>query len=214
MTWIYGWPLYDQDAVEIARRNGLVKDPSAGRSRLVEAAQLWVQSKARFPRMLCCWVGDTTELVYAAYVDYRDREHPPRKVIREGLMSKKEAYRLARYMPLKDGGWYRHCDGSWCPWLGERWPKDEDGDDSDDEESGESSDEGSDEEDDQGSDCGESNSSSEDGSNEDTDSDNVTVIDGYCQRFQASAEEHTDLVADMLLAKDFDEYCSMVAAPP
>ncbi|KZT64384.1 hypothetical protein DAEQUDRAFT_732690 [Daedalea quercina L-15889] len=213
MTWIYGWPLYDKDALEIARKNRLVKDPNAGSDRLIDSTHSWIQTKAGAPLGFCCWVGDTTEFVYAACVDYRDRPHPPRKVHREELMSEKNVYRLARCMPLKDGGWYRHCDGSWCPWLGERWPKDEVEDDSDDEESEESSDEGSDEEDDQGSDCEESDNSSEDGSDEDTDSDDVTVMDGHCQRFQ-DTEEHPDHVADVLFAKDFDEYCGIVAVPP
>ncbi|KZT64385.1 hypothetical protein DAEQUDRAFT_613031 [Daedalea quercina L-15889] len=112
MTWVYGWPLYDRDAIKIAKKHDLVQRPDADDYDYIEAAQLWVGRNAGSPRALCCWVGEDTNLVFAAYVDYRDRAYPPQKVFVDEMMSEKQARRLARCMPLRDQDWYRYCDGS------------------------------------------------------------------------------------------------------
>ncbi|KZT64380.1 hypothetical protein DAEQUDRAFT_769734 [Daedalea quercina L-15889] len=185
MTWVYGWPLYNRDAVKIAKKHNLVKDLNPGTLRLIEAAHLWVSKKAGFPLMLCCWVGEDTELVYAAYVDYRERAYPPQKILPE------------------DPGWYRHSDGSWSPWGGELWsetdrnPKDNLNSgiwikdilaavaDDDDEEVGsgeEDSEEGDDDESDEDTDE-ESTEGSDDATGSDEDSD-VTVTDGVHRIFE------------------------------
>ena len=114
MTWVLGWPLYVDDALEIANKHQLVKDPQAGDWKRIQAAYCWVARKAGFVQGLACWVGTMPEIVMAAYVDYGDNPTPPEDedLDREELMSKKQYRRLQNLMPLKDFGWYQHNDPS------------------------------------------------------------------------------------------------------
>ncbi|KZT64386.1 hypothetical protein DAEQUDRAFT_769739 [Daedalea quercina L-15889] len=223
MTWVYGWPLYDRDAIKIAKKHNLVQRPDTDEYDCIKAAQLWIGCNAGSPRALCCWVGDDPTLVFAAYVDYRDRAYPPQKVFDDEMMSEKEARRLARCMPLRDRDWYRHCDGSWTPRLGELWeetdtnPKDDltcDDDSEDEETEGDSDgiDEGDEDEGDEdegeGSDEG-SGEDSDEGHDEDPDSD-ATVTDDL----GAALEECTTPVYSKSLAADFDLHCSITESTP
>lgn len=114
MTWVLGWPFYDDDALKIAKKHNLVKDPDAGTWKRVQAARSWVFDRAGLIQALSCWVENMPELVVAAYVDYRDSPTPPEddELDREELMSKKQYYRLQKLMPLRDFGWYQHNDPS------------------------------------------------------------------------------------------------------
>ncbi|KZT65011.1 hypothetical protein DAEQUDRAFT_731862 [Daedalea quercina L-15889] len=224
MTWVYGWPLYHRDAIKIAKKHNLVKRPDADDYDYIEAAQLWVGRNAGSPRALCCWVGEDTNLVFAAYVDYRERAHPPQKVFIDEMMSEKQARRLARCMPLRDQGWYRYCDGSWVPWLGELWeetdmnPEDRltSDDDSEDEETdGDSDDidEGDEDDVDEGSDEGSGEDSNE-GHDEDTDRDDATVTDGRVHPLNVAPEECATPVSSKSLATDFGTHCTIAEPRP
>ncbi|KAH9926883.1 uncharacterized protein B0H18DRAFT_1210800 [Fomitopsis serialis] len=130
MTWVFGWPLYNDDALKIAKRRNLVKsDPNAGDDQRIQATRLWVADQIGIVPVLSCWVDDFPEIVYAAYVDYGDNRYPPPDLIRENMtMSGKNYRRLKKVMPLKDLGWYQYNDPS-CELYKEMG--DEEGDDSD-----------------------------------------------------------------------------------
>ncbi|TFY50957.1 hypothetical protein EVJ58_g10812 [Rhodofomes roseus] len=112
MTWVLGWPLYHSDAIKIAKKHNLVKDPNAHNYARIQAARLWVAQQVGVIPVLGCWVNDMPQVVYAAYVDYGNKPRPPRKLVREEMMSGKQHRRLKRAMPLKDFGWYQHNDPS------------------------------------------------------------------------------------------------------
>ena len=112
MTWVLGWPFYDEDAIAVAKKHNLIKDPEAGSRKHIHAARSWVADRAGLIRAFSCWVGTMPELVIAAYVEFGDRPTPPEdnELDREELMSKKQYRRLKKLMPLRDFGWYQHND--------------------------------------------------------------------------------------------------------
>ncbi|KAH9839762.1 uncharacterized protein C8Q71DRAFT_744144 [Rhodofomes roseus] len=110
MTWVLGWPLYEEDALGIAKKHNLA--PQASDARRIQAAEMWVADQVGIIRALGCWVHDRLELVYAAYIDYGDNRYPPTKLARSELLTQKQFRRLKQAMPLKNFGWYQHNDPS------------------------------------------------------------------------------------------------------
>ncbi|KAH9839761.1 uncharacterized protein C8Q71DRAFT_721603 [Rhodofomes roseus] len=108
MTWVLGWPLYNEDALEIAKKHNLA--PRASDARRISAAKTWVVEQVGVIRALSCWVQDMPELVYAVYVDHGDNRYPPSKLVREQLILPGKQYRrLKQAMPLKNFGWTHEC---------------------------------------------------------------------------------------------------------
>ena len=88
MTWVLGRPLYDDDAIEIAR-NHLVKEPDADDWRYIQAAHMWVADRTGLIEAFSCWVGNMPEIAIAAYVEYVGSPTPPEVagIDREELIS-------------------------------------------------------------------------------------------------------------------------------
>jgi len=209
MTWVLGWPLYDDDAIEIAKQHHLVKDPNAPEYRYIEAAQQWVAAQVGVIPTLSCWVDDLPELVYAAYVDYGNNRYPPTKLASNEIMTRKQHRRLARAMPLRDFGWYQYGDPSGV--LYEKTSHDSD------EDSDEGSDEGSDEDSDEdgGEDASMNNTSDEEDSEEDSvESDTETVTDGVVSKLDLLPEDSGTSGAAKSLPADFDAYCTIAEPQP
>ena len=114
MTWVLGWPFYDDDAIELAKKHNLVKDSNATPIQYVNAARSWVLDRAGVLQVFGCWVGTQLELVLAAYVEFDDKPTPPTReeLDRDYLMSAKQYRRLKSFMPLRDFAWYQHDDPS------------------------------------------------------------------------------------------------------
>ncbi|KAH9926893.1 uncharacterized protein B0H18DRAFT_1210807 [Fomitopsis serialis] len=167
MTWVFGWPLYDDDALKIAKTRNLVKDPNAGNYRRIEVAQLWVADQVGIVPALSCRVNDVPEIVFAIYVDYGDNRYPPTDIILENMTMSDN---LKQYRRLK------------------KEMVDEEIDNSD-----EGSAEGSDTSNDGNSDRGEDDNDNTSTSSDDEDTlaracDNETVTDGVVSRSDLSAE--------------------------
>jgi len=132
MTWVFGWPLYNDDALNIAKTRNLVKDPNAGDDQRIQAARLWVADQIGIVPVLSCWVKDFPEIVYAVYVEYGDNRYPPPDLIRENMtMTDKHYRRLKKVMPLKDLGWYQYNDPSCELYKEEEEEGSDDGSDTD-----------------------------------------------------------------------------------
>ena len=114
MTWVLGWPFYEDDAIKIAKKLNLVKDPNADEVKYIDAGRSWVIDRAGILQRFCCWVGTMPELVISAYVEFGDKPTPPTdaELDRDYLMSKKQYRRLKSLMPLRDFAWYQHDDPS------------------------------------------------------------------------------------------------------
>ncbi|EPT00623.1 hypothetical protein FOMPIDRAFT_160741 [Fomitopsis schrenkii] len=140
MTWVLGWPFYDDDAIKIAKKLNLVKDPNAEEVKYIDAARSWIIEQANILQGFSCWVGTMPELVISAYVEFGDKPTPPTdaELDRDYLMSKKKYRRLKSLMPLRDFAWYQHVDPSCTYYKTTEWVYD------DDEEEGEEVDEGND----------------------------------------------------------------------
>ncbi|EPT00628.1 hypothetical protein FOMPIDRAFT_1023616 [Fomitopsis schrenkii] len=143
MTWVLGWPLYDDDAIEIAKKLNLVKDPNAGEAKYIDAARSWIIDRAKVIQLFSCWVGrlgSMPQLVISAYVEFGDKPTPPTdaELDRDYLMSKKQYRHLKSLMPLRDFAWYQHVDSSCRLYTTTEWVYD------DEEEEGEEADEGND----------------------------------------------------------------------
>ncbi|KAH9926882.1 uncharacterized protein B0H18DRAFT_1118644 [Fomitopsis serialis] len=111
MTWVLGWPLYDDDALKIDKQHNLVKDPNPGNAQRIQAARLWVADQIGVVPVLACLVNDEMEIVYAMYVDYGDNRYPPTELVpEETTMTNKQYRRIKRVMPLRDFGWYQYND--------------------------------------------------------------------------------------------------------
>ncbi|KAH9914431.1 uncharacterized protein B0H18DRAFT_1125590 [Fomitopsis serialis] len=65
MTWVFGWPLYFEDAVEISQKHNLVKEPVVNEHAYIDAAQWWVACNAGFPLVFACWADDELHYVFA-----------------------------------------------------------------------------------------------------------------------------------------------------
>ncbi|KAH9926890.1 uncharacterized protein B0H18DRAFT_954502 [Fomitopsis serialis] len=182
MTWVFGWPLYNDDALIIAKTHNLVKsDPNARDDRRIQAAHQWVLDQIGIVPVLSCWVNDVPEVVYAVYVDYGDNRYPPTDLIRENMtMTGKQYRRLKKAMPLKDFGWYQHNDPS-CELYGELVDKDED-------DSDEGSDEGSDTDGDGEDDVDDTSMNTANDEEDAAGSDNETVTDGVVSRLDSPSE--------------------------
>ncbi|KAH9914432.1 uncharacterized protein B0H18DRAFT_135970 [Fomitopsis serialis] len=205
MTWVFGWPLYDDDAIKIAKEHNLVKNPNANDAQRVQAARLWVADHIGGVPVLCCWVDNMPEVVYAAYIDYGNNRYPPIELVHEDTISRKQYRRLKRAMPLRDLGWYQHDDPS-CELYEETVY--EDVDDSD-EESDEGSDTDGDEDSGEGGDneVASMNIASVD---EDTaESDNETVTDGAVSKSDLLPEGFSPSEAVQSLPTDFDARCTI-----
>ncbi|KAH9839764.1 uncharacterized protein C8Q71DRAFT_744149 [Rhodofomes roseus] len=195
MTWVLGWPLYEEDALEIAKKHNLA--PKTSDARRIQAAVMWVANQVGIIRALACWVHDRPESVFVAYVDYGDNRYPPTKLARSELLTQKQFRCLKQAMPLKNFGWYQHNDPSstlygeirlyaslsnatHCSYLSEITTHEYD-DDVEEEE--EDSEEDSDTSDDESSDEDSGDEQSMDAANDSdggdaTESDNETVTDG------------------------------------
>jgi len=198
MTWVFGWPLYNDDALKIAKSRNLVKDPNTGDDRRIQAAHQWVVDQIGIVPVLSCWVNDIPEVVYAVYVDYGDNRYPPTDLIRENMtMTGKQYRRLKKAMPLKDFGWYQHNDPSYELYKEVVY---EEVDDSD-----EGSDTDGDGED--GDDDASMNIAIDD---EDTaGSDNETVTDGVVLKLDSPSEDSCLSEATPSLPTDFDTRCTI-----
>ncbi|KAH9926885.1 uncharacterized protein B0H18DRAFT_1004330 [Fomitopsis serialis] len=204
MTWVLGWPLYDDDAIEIAKQHHLVKDPNAPEYRYIETAREWIADQVGIIPTLSCWVDSFPELVYAAYVAYGDNRYPPTKLVSKEIISRKQHRRLGRAMPLRDFGWYQYDDPSGVLYEKTRHESDEDSDEDNDEDSDEGSDEGDDEDGDR--DVSMNNTSDEEDREEDSvESDNETVTDGAVSKLDFLPEDSGSFEAAKSLPKDFGE---------
>ncbi|TFY51948.1 hypothetical protein EVJ58_g10286 [Rhodofomes roseus] len=199
MTWVLGWPLYDEDAIDIAKKHNLVKNPQADEYRLAQAAKTWVGDQVGVINAMACWVDDLPELVFAAYVEFGDERYPPAKVPRAKMISDKQYTRLKRAMPLKNFGWYQYHD----PYSKLYRNSDNDEDEDSDGSGGESSDDSdgdSDESSNEGSDGEERMDTAKDSAGDD--SDNETVTDGVVFAVDSAVSKAADS-----LPQDFNEGC-------
>lgn len=98
MTWVFGWPLYFDDAVEISKKHNLVNEPVVNEHAYIDAAQRWVARNAGFPLVFACWVNDELHYAFALYVDYRDRAYPPGVIFSDDVMPTKQRHRLRESM--------------------------------------------------------------------------------------------------------------------
>ncbi|KAH9839752.1 uncharacterized protein C8Q71DRAFT_846366 [Rhodofomes roseus] len=198
MTWVLGWPLRNEDAIEIAKKHNLVKNPKADEHRLAQAAKIWVGDQVGIINAMACWVNDMPELVFAAYVEFGDRSDPPAKVSPANMISDKQFNRLKRAMPLKNFGWYQHND----PYSKLYRNSDNDEDEDSDGSGGESSDEDgdSDESSNEGSDGEERMDTAKDSAGDD--SDNETVTDGVVSAVDSVVDEGAQS-----LSREFHEGC-------
>ncbi|KAH9926894.1 uncharacterized protein B0H18DRAFT_1210808 [Fomitopsis serialis] len=209
MTWVLGWPLYDDDAIEIAKQRHLVKVPNAGDYQYIQAARLWVADQVGMIPILTCWVNSLPELVYAAYVDYGDNRYPPTKLVSKEIMTREQHRRLGRAMPLRDLGWYQYEDPSGVLYEKTRHESDEDSDEDNDE----GSDEGSD--DDSDGDASMNNTGDEEDCGEDSvESDYETVTDGAGSKLDLLPEESGTCEAAKSLPNDFNACCTIVGPQP
>ncbi|TFY61822.1 hypothetical protein EVJ58_g4269 [Rhodofomes roseus] len=199
MTWVLGWPLLDEDAIEIAKKHNLIKNAKADEHRLAQAAKIWVGDQVGIINAMACWVDDMPELVFAAYVEFGDRSDPPANVPRANMISDKQFNRLKRAMPLKNFGWYQHND-PYSKLYRTEHNSDEDGDGSDGESSDEDSDGDSDESSKKGSDGEERMDMAKDSAGDD--SDNETVTDGV-----VSPVDSAILEGAQSLPREFNEGC-------
>ena len=121
MTWVYGWPLDEEYAIQLARDLKLIKDDDADDADYVLASVDYIAGKADWEHTPTCWVGKELRIIFGAYVDERLRAHPPQRVIMSRATPLANWYRLAKWMELKNCGWYRYSDGSYHPGAGELW---------------------------------------------------------------------------------------------
>lgn len=122
MTWVLGWPLRHEYAVQFAKKMKLrvTKEENVTEERLFLAASSYIGLKSGITDVLCCWEGDVLALVFGIYVDYRHRRYPPREVIRSELPPIETGNRLVTYLQTDDPPqWYRYDDGTYTPWDGE-----------------------------------------------------------------------------------------------
>ncbi|KAH9839797.1 uncharacterized protein C8Q71DRAFT_744225 [Rhodofomes roseus] len=202
MTWVLGWPLYHRDAIKIAKKHNLVKDPNADDYyALIQAARLWVADQVGIIPVLGCWVNDMPEIVYAAYVDYGSKPRPPRKLVREEMMSRKQHRLLKRAMPLKDFGWYQHNDPSCVLYKDTVYVDIED------------EDEGREDDHDTDSDTAtmsDLTSHATNGSDDGAESDTETVTDGAISRADVSPNDSNVSGSVESLSTVFDANCTIV----
>ncbi|KAH9926874.1 uncharacterized protein B0H18DRAFT_1118636 [Fomitopsis serialis] len=98
------------------------------------AAAEFIAQKTGWPYLKECWVGESTELVFGVYIDYRNRAHPPKRIERSRSPPIELADRLDDWMPLMcqcHVKWFRYVDASYSP-LGRGEILDADGDEEDD----------------------------------------------------------------------------------
>ena len=122
MTWVYGWPLNEGCAIQLAKDLKLVQDEEdASKIDFVLAAVDYIAGKSDWEHTPTCWVGDELQIVFGAYIDERQRAHPPQRVIMSRATPLANWYRLAAIVELKNCGWYRLFDESYDPQEGELW---------------------------------------------------------------------------------------------
>ncbi|KAH9839760.1 uncharacterized protein C8Q71DRAFT_744136 [Rhodofomes roseus] len=206
MTWVLGWPLYKEDALEIAKKHNLA--PKLSDARRIQAAVMWIADQVGIMRAFACWVHDRPESVIVAYVDYGDNRYPPTKLARSELLTQKQFRCLKQAMPLKNFGWYQHNDPSSTLYEITTYEYDEE------EEEEEDSEEDSDTSDDESSDEDSGDEQSMDAANDSdggdaTESDNETVTDGSVSFAGAPITDAAES-----LPRDFDEACRIVEAHP
>ncbi|KAI0928074.1 hypothetical protein AcW1_005439 [Taiwanofungus camphoratus] len=122
MTWVYGWPINYDWAVEYAKRCNLVtymENPS--RSRLYHAAVEYISIRSNIDCVLSCWVGDGLQLVFGLCIDEKARNPERAKIRFSRLPPREDALVLVGLLGVQtQPEWYRYDDGSYNPWDEER----------------------------------------------------------------------------------------------
>lgn len=130
MTWVFGWPLYHDYAVQYANeRNLLANCDDRSESRLFCAAGNDIAARSRINDALCCWVNGELETVFGLCVDYKAKTAETAKIRFSRLPPKENAIRLVTLLDtMDDPNWYRYDDGTYNPWDGELYERHDDSD--------------------------------------------------------------------------------------
>ncbi|KAI0956858.1 hypothetical protein AcW1_005438 [Taiwanofungus camphoratus] len=118
MTWVYGWPIEHDWAVEYSKRCNLtayMENPS--RSRLYRAAVHDIAVESNISCVLCCWVDDEVKIVFGLCIDEKARSPERAKIRFSRLPPREDALVLVGLLGVQtQPEWYRYDDGSYNPW--------------------------------------------------------------------------------------------------
>ncbi|KAI0928067.1 hypothetical protein AcW2_004199 [Taiwanofungus camphoratus] len=132
MTWVYGWPLQYDKAVEYSKRYNLVTE-NPTRSRLYYAALEDISVRSHIDCVLGCWVDDELQIVFGLCIDEKARTPERAKIRFSQLPEKEDALVLAALLGVEtQPKWYRY--GSYNPYDEEQLEHPENDSDSDGEE--------------------------------------------------------------------------------
>ncbi|KAI0933670.1 hypothetical protein AcV5_005758 [Taiwanofungus camphoratus] len=117
MTWVYGWPIEYDWAVEYSKRHNLVtymENPS--RSRLYHAAVEDISIKSHISCVLGCWVNGKLHIVFGLCIDEKARNPERAKIRFSQLPPEEDALVLTGLLGVQtQPEWYRYDDGSYDP---------------------------------------------------------------------------------------------------
>ncbi|EMD36743.1 hypothetical protein CERSUDRAFT_114652 [Gelatoporia subvermispora B] len=126
MTWIFGWPLELERAIEYAQEQKL--DRSGTRmdeTQLYLAAAMHIMQKLYlydWP-LKACWDGKRMKSVFALCIDKKARTAEEAKIRMSRMPPYETALKLAGVLQAEDEPkWYRYDDGTYTPWRGELYP--------------------------------------------------------------------------------------------
>ncbi|EMD34997.1 hypothetical protein CERSUDRAFT_75319 [Gelatoporia subvermispora B] len=123
MTWVFGWPLELERAIEIAKARKLDrKHANMTENKLYLAAAFDIVQKLRLRKwpLLACWDGDQMTCVFALCVDKKARTAEQAKVRMSRMPPYETALRLSAVLQTEDGPkCYLYYDRTYTPWGGE-----------------------------------------------------------------------------------------------
>ena len=120
--WVYGWPLLEERTLQYAKEHDLLSDlgPNPSEDQIVSAVCHDISYQCNVDEVVCCWIGNELELVFALCSDKRAKSARKAKINEKQLPTLREVKLLGKLLKVKElPGWYRYDDGTFTPWDGE-----------------------------------------------------------------------------------------------